>query len=1167
MTIQELLKKYALLPQVGALAKTLEKKSVKTVFLEGLMCSSAPMVFGSLVSKGKSLTTVFILQDADEAGYFYHDLTQLMGKEQVLFFPSSYRRAIKYAQRDSANEILRTEVLAKLSAGSWGRFSDPSSQGDCDPQNRPRDPLIVTYPEAIAELVVSKKQLDERTLVLSVGDTIDADETVQQLRNLGFHEVDYVYEPGQFALRGSILDIYSYSSELPFRVDLFGDDIDSIRTFEVETQLSKDKLQQVSIVPELSMTEEKMPFLSFLPKETVLVFKDFLYVRDAIDRIYQEGFSEQAMTERLEGATEQEQHEIMQQMRKESQLISGAQFSRDAVDFRRIEMGHRPSGLPDATIEFHISPQPQFHKNFELLQQSLEQYLADGYQLCILADSKKQLERLEDIFAEMKTPDGKPSGTAAFTPVEKTLHEGFADNDLKLCVFTDHQIFDRFHKYNLTSDKARSGKVALTLKEIQQFEVGDYVVHVDHGIGKFGGLVRMPLSNTQHPSPNTQQYQEMIKIMYDGGGSIYVSIHSLYKVSKYKAQDNGQPPRLSHLGTGQWERMKERTKAKLKDIARDLIKLYAARRRELGFAFSADSFMQHELEASFLYEDTPDQLKATNDVKADMEKAQPMDRLVCGDVGFGKTEVAVRAAFKAACDGKQVAVLVPTTVLAYQHYQTFSSRLKDMPVRVDYLSRARSTKQTTVLLKDLEAGKIDILIGTHKLIGKSVKFHDLGLLIIDEEQKFGVSTKEKLRQMKTNVDTLTLTATPIPRTLQFSLMGARDLSIIQTPPPNRYPIQTEIHTLTAEIVADAINFEMSRNGQVYFVNPRINDLQRIKEMIQKYVPDARIAVGHGQMKPEELEKIIFDFINYDYDVLLSTTIVENGIDIPNANTIIINGAHRFGLSDLHQMRGRVGRGNRKAFCYLLAPPLADLPQESRRRLEALETFSDLGSGIHIAMQDLDIRGAGNLLGAEQSGFIADLGYETYVKILQQAVVEIRNENPAHTGTVPAVRSSRSTEELSPQSLDFVSDCSLESDLELYFPDQYVPSDSERMLLYRELDGLTTDEQVAAYRTRLIDRFGPVPHCGEELMRVVPLRRIGQSLGCEKIVLKQERMTLFFVTQNDSPFYQSEAFDKLLQFVGHNPRRCQFRELHGKRSMVISDVPTIEEAVNILKTIN
>ena len=1148
MKIDNLLKKYALLPQVSALANTLGKKSVKTIFLEGLMCSSAPMLFASLMTKTKSSTTLFILQDADEAGYFYHDLTQLLGKEQVLFFPSSYRRAIKYAQRDSANEILRTEVLAKLSTVNATPHSDQWSE-NCQL-------LIVTYPEAVAELVVSKKQLDDRSIVFSVGDVIDADQTGQQLRSLGFQEVDYVYEPGQFALRGSILDIYSYSSELPFRIDLFGDDIDSIRTFEVETQLSKDKCQQVTVVPELVAVEEKMPFLSFLSKDTLLVVKDFLYVRDAIDRIYQEGFSDQALTERMEGATEQEQHEIMRQMKKESQLISGQQFTSEAIELCRIEIGHRPSGLPDATIEFHISPQPQFHKNFDLLQQSLEQYLADGYQLCILADSQKQLERLRDIFAE--------KGIVLFDPVEKTLHEGFADNDLRICVFTDHQIFDRYHKYSLTSDKARSGKVALTLKEIQQFEVGDYVVHVDHGIGKFGGLVRMPQGDG---------YQEMIKIMYEGGGSIYVSIHSLYKVSKYKAQDNGQPPRLSHLGTGQWERMKERTKSKLKDIARDLIKLYAARRRELGFAFSADSFMQQELEASFLYEDTPDQLKATNDVKADMEKAQPMDRLVCGDVGFGKTEVAVRAAFKAACDGKQVAVLVPTTVLAYQHYQTFTSRLKDMPVRVDYLSRARTTKQTSALLKDLADGKVDIIIGTHKLIGKSVKFRDLGLLIIDEEQKFGVSTKEKLRQMKTNVDTLTLTATPIPRTLQFSLLGARDLSIIQTPPPNRYPIQTEIHTLSAEIVADAINFEMSRNGQVYFVNPRINDLQRIREMIQKYVPDARVAVGHGQMKPEELEKIIFDFQNYDYDVLLSTTIIENGIDIPNANTIIINGAHRFGLSDLHQMRGRVGRGNRKAFCYLLAPPLADLPQESRRRLEALETFSDLGSGIHIAMQDLDIRGAGNLLGAEQSGFIADLGYETYVKILQQAVVEIRNEEcRVESGEFATAQSTTAKKRAAANSTfstlhSWVSDCSLESDLELYFPDQYVPSDSERMLLYRELDSLQTDEQVAAYRTRLIDRFGPVPHCGEELMRVVPLRRHGQLLGCEKIVLKQQRMTLYFVTQNDSPFYQSEAFGLLLDFVAHNPRRCNFREVNGKRSMVISDVPTIEEAVQILASIN
>ncbi|MDE6354392.1 MAG: transcription-repair coupling factor, partial [Prevotella sp.] len=738
-----------------------------------------------------------------------------------------------------------------------------------------------------------------------------------------------------------------------------------------------------------------------------------------------------------------------------------------------------------------------------------------------------------------------------FTPVERTLHEGFVDDDMRVCFFTDHQIFDRFHKYNLKSDRARSGKMSLTLKEIRQFEPGDYVVHVDHGIGRFGGLVRMPQADGG--------YQEMIKIQYQNGDSIYVSIHSLYKVSKYKAQDNGEPPRLSHLGTGQWERLKERTKKKLKDIARDLIRLYAQRRQEQGFAFSPDCFMQHELEASFLYEDTPDQLKATNDVKADMERRRPMDRLVCGDVGFGKTEVAVRAAFKAACDSKQVAVLVPTTVLAYQHYQTFRKRLKDFPVRVDYITRARSAKQTRELLKDLEDGKIDILIGTHKLIGKSVKFHDLGLLIIDEEQKFGVAVKEKLRQMKVNVDTLTMSATPIPRTLQFSLVGARDLSTIQTPPPNRYPIQTEIHTFTPEIIADAVNFEMSRNGQVYIVNNRISELQRIADMIHKYIPDARIAIGHGQMKPEELEHIILDFANYDYDVLVSTTIVESGIDIPNANTIIINGANNFGLSDLHQMRGRVGRGNRKAFCYLLAPPLSALPQESRRRLEALENFSELGSGINIAMQDLDIRGAGNLLGAEQSGFIADLGYETYQKILNQAVAELKNDEFADL-----YADETAAQEMAAS--DFVDDCALESDIEMYFPPTYIPNDSERMLLYRELDNLTEDAEVEQFRLRLRDRFGAIPAVGEELMRVVPLRHMGKGLGCEKIMLKQHRMTLFFVSNPNSPYYRSAAFDSILRYIASHPRRCNLREHNGKRSIVISDVKTVGAGVDVLREI-
>ena len=1143
MNIQELEKLYAQLPQVSALAKEIGKtqgrrnqigkeSAVQTVFLEGLLASSAPMVFGSMFAKCKN-SLLFILQDAEEAGYFYHDLVQLMGSRDVLFFPSSYRRAIKYAQRDAASEILRTEVLTRLSA-----------------QENTAPAYIVSYPEALAEMVVSKKSLDTRTLVLENGQNIAVTDIEKTLREFGFREVDYVYEPGQFAQRGSILDVYSFSCEYPYRIDFFGDDIDSIRTFEVEDQLSKDVRDRVEIVPELAaVAEDKVPFLSFVSKDVVLVTKDYLYVRDAVDRAYQEGFSSQARMEQMESATEVEQREIELQLRRESQLISGIQFMADANQFRRIEFGHRPSVATASVIRFNITVQPLFHKNFDLLTNAFEDYLLQGYQIYILADSQKQNERLKEIF------EAKDKGLV-FTPVDKTLHEGFADNDLRICFFTDHQIFDRFHKYNLKSDKARSGKMALTLKEIQQFEIGDYVVHVDHGVGKFGGLVRMPQGDG---------YQEMIKILYQHGDSIYVSIHALYKVSKYRSQDGGEGPRLSTLGTGQWERMKERTKKHIKDIARDLIKLYAKRRREKGFAFSHDSYLQQELEASFLYEDTPDQLKATQEVKADMELAKPMDRLVCGDVGFGKTEVAVRAAFKAATDGKQVAVLVPTTVLAYQHFRTFTGRLKNMPVRVDYLTRARTAKQTTEVLKDLAEGKIDIIIGTQKLIGKSVKFKDLGLLIIDEEQKFGVSTKEKLRQLKSNVDTLTMSATPIPRTLQFSLVGARDLSVIQTPPPNRYPIQTEIHTFGAEIITDAINFEMSRNGQVYFVNNRINDLPHIAEMIHKYIPDARVAIGHGQMKPEELEKIILDFSNYDYDVLLSTTIVENGIDIPNANTIIINGAHNFGLSDLHQMRGRVGRGNRKAFCYLLAPPLAALPLESRRRLEALENFSDLGSGINIAMQDLDIRGAGNLLGSEQSGFISDLGYETYQKILNQAMAELRNEEPEFVKAETKQNAAKAGMEI-----DFVDDCALESDIEMYFPEQYVPSDSERMLLYRELDNLANshrlDADLDAYRKRLTDRFGTIPDVAEELIRVVPLRVYGKQLGVEKIMLKQQKMYLYFVSNTDSPYYQSEAFGRVLEYVSRNPRQCNFREANGKRSIVISSVNSVGDALTICRKI-
>ena len=736
-----------------------------------------------------------------------------------------------------------------------------------------------------------------------------------------------------------------------------------------------------------------------------------------------------------------------------------------------------------------------------------------------------------------------------FEPVNKTLHEGFADDGLKCCFFTDHQIFDRYHKYNLKSDGARAGKMALTMKELQEMEPGDFIVHVDFGIGKFGGLVRVPAGNS---------YQEMIRIIYQHNDKVDVSIHSLYKISKYRRSDTGEPPRLSTLGTGAWDRLKEKTKKRIKDIARDLIKLYAQRRHERGHAFSGDSYLQHELEASFLYEDTPDQSKATQDVKADMESQRPMDRLVCGDVGFGKTEVAVRAAFKSACDSKQVAVLVPTTVLAYQHYQTFKNRLKGMPVRVDYLSRARTAKQTKQVLTDLEDGKIDILIGTHKLLGKAVKWHDLGLLIIDEEQKFGVSTKEKLRKLKTNVDTLTMSATPIPRTLQFSLMGARDMSIIRTPPPNRYPIHTELATFSHEVIADAINFEMSRNGQVYFVHDRINGLQEIANLIHKYVPDCRIAIGHGQMPPEELEKVLMGFMNYDYDVLLSTTIVENGIDISNANTMIINDAHRFGLSDLHQMRGRVGRSNRKAFCYLLAPPKSSLTPEARRRLEALENFSELGSGFNLAMQDLDIRGAGNLLGAEQSGFMEDLGYETYQKILNQAVTELKNDEFQDIYAEQMAQGNDISGE------EFVEDCAIESDLEMYFPDNYVPGSSERMLLYRELDNINDDNDLEAYRQRLIDRFGEIPHEGLELMQVVPLRRLGKRLGCEKISLKQGKMNMQFVANPESAYYQSRTFSAVINYVGNHPRRCDFKQVGTRRLLTISEIPTVEAAVSVLR---
>ena len=1100
------------------------------------------MFFGSMKTRLKR-SVLFVLDDADEAGYFYHDLTQMLGQESVFFFPSSYRRAVKYGQRDAANEILRTEVLARLSAGN---------------------PIfIVSYPDALAELVVSKQHLDEKILKLSVGQQIPQVDVVHQLRDFKLQEVDYVYEPGQFAVRGSIIDVYSYSCEFPFRIDFFGDEIDTIRTFSIEDQLSKDKRESIEVVPELATgLTVKQCFLQFLGPSALVVMKDYTYLHDCIEKIYNDGFSTQSLTEQLEGATEMEAERIRQEMKKELNLVSATDFQHALCEHVRVEFGKMADGAiarkqdqlaeakghSNAVISFDMAPQPLFHKNFQLLAQTLEDYQLKGYTLYILADSQKQQQRLKDIFASEELEKYQ----IQFKPVDKTIHEGFVDHEKKACFFTDHQIFDRYHKYNLRSDSARAGKMALTMKELQEMAPGDFIVHVDFGIGRFGGLVRVPTGDS---------YQEMIRIFYANHDIVDVSIHSLYKISKYRRGDTGEPPRLSILGSGAWDKLKNKAKKRIKDIARDLIKLYAKRRKEKGFAYSSDSYLQHELEASFLYEDTPDQSKATADVKKDMESKRPMDRLVCGDVGFGKTEVAIRAAFKAACDGKQVAVLVPTTVLAYQHYQTFMHRLEQLPVTVDYLSRARSAKDTRQILQSLEEGKIDILIGTHKLISKTVHWHDLGLLIIDEEQKFGVSTKEKLRQLKVNVDTLTMSATPIPRTLQFSLMGARDMSIMRTPPPNRFPIHTEVVTFNAETISDAINFEMSRNGQVYFVCDRIAKLPELKMLIEKKVPDCRVAIGHGQMKPEELEKIIMGFINYDFDVLLSTTIVENGIDISNANTIIVMDAHHFGLSDLHQMRGRVGRSNKKAFCYLIAPPKAALTFDARRRLEALETFSDLGSGFNLAMQDLDIRGAGNLLGSEQSGFMEDLGYETYQKILSQAVTELKNEefNDLYQEEM------KEGEQLTGD--DFVDDCAVDSDLEMYFPDSYVPGSAERMLLYRELDHLDRDEEVEAFRQRMIDRFGPIPLEGDELIHVVGLRRVGKLLGCEKILLKGGAMQLQFVSNVDSPFYRSKMFSRVIAYATSHIQDCALKEKNNKRILRISHVKSVEQARSLLDMIS
>ena len=1110
MDLEELCKNILTPARGEALAKAFADKRVNRITLYGLAGSAPAMLMGALPAEDGDSPVLVVGDTLDDAGYIYHDLSRVLGEGAVLMFPSGYKRAIKYGQPDPPSQIMRTEVLNR-----W----------DTDRSLR----YVVTYPEALAEKVASRDTIDTHTLHLATGGIADLAETAKWLRTNGFQEVDYVYDPGHFAVRGSILDIYGYSSEEPFRIDFFGDEIESIRAFNIETQLSERKLDSIAVTSNVAQ-QSSGSLLTYLKDNSPLWVRDADYTVERIKSIAADSFSDSALI------ADEGDSEAMKQ------VIDPEEFATALSRHRLVHFtaaADNPDGENATAIGFGCTPQGIYHKNFDLISDSFAKFLADGYKIYILSDSEKQIERLRAIFEDR-------GDDIRFTPVISTIHEGFVDHATKTCVFTDHQIFDRFHKYNLKSDRARSGKLALSLKELGQIETGDYIVHVDHGVGKFGGLIRTEVNG---------RMQEMIKLIYLNNDILLVSIHSLHKLSKYRGKE-GVEPRINRLGSGAWGKMKDRTKSKLKDIARDLIKLYAARKDEQGFAYSPDSYLQQELEASFIYEDTPDQLTATQAVKSDMESPRPMDRLICGDVGFGKTEVAIRAAFKAATDNKQPAVLVPTTVLAYQHFNTFKERLKEFPVRVDYISRARSAKDVKQILADLAEGKIDILIGTHKLIGKDVKFKDLGLLIVDEEQKFGVAVKEKLKQLKVNVDTLTMSATPIPRTLQFSLMGARDLSAITTPPANRYPIVTSINALNDDIVTEAVNFEMSRNGQVFVINPRIEGLYDLENMIKRLVPDARTIVAHGQMPPDKLEKAIIDFANHDYDVLLATTIVESGIDMPNVNTIIINNAQNFGLSELHQLRGRVGRSSRKAFCYLLVPPHLPLTPVARRRLQAIESFSELGSGIHIAMQDLDIRGAGNLLGAEQSGFIADLGYETYQRILKEAVTELKNEEFADTLTAD----DGSGEE------EFVADCTVESDMELLLPPDYVPQESERISLYKELDGIERELDLQKFKMNLEDRFGKIPKETAELLRIPRLRYLARRLGIEKIMLKMGQMYMYFVDDSNQAYYRSPMFGRILNYMQAHPRRCRIREKNGRRSIVISDVPTVEEAVALLQEI-
>ncbi|MCB0379885.1 MAG: transcription-repair coupling factor [Flavobacteriales bacterium] len=1109
MNIPELKSIFSNSSQLKKIVSTIENNASIQLYLKGLVGSSVSFVSNTVYQKFP-LNQLFVLNDKEEAAYVLNDLESVVGEENVLFFPASYKRAYQVDDTDNANVLLRAEVLNAL--------ANPASPN-----------IIVTYPEALAEKVVTKKNLEKNTLKIGIGEQFSIEFINEVLYEYGFEREDFVIEPGQFSIRGGIVDVFSFSNDNPYRIEFFGNDIESIRTFDPVSQLSIKNFDKISIIPNLQtslVTEGRESLIDYLPNSTLFWFNNIELTANLLD---------QNFDKILEAYTKVENSPINHA--KPNELFFSKQDFFNTINKKNtIEFGIQCFNKDATEIIFNQKPQPEFNKNFDLLHQNLVANKKEGYTNILLADSSKQVERLHAIFEDI----GKELHVESML---LPIHQGFIDTDLQICCYTDHQIFNRYQRFKLKNNSHKKGE-SLTLKEIHGLQPGDFITHIDHGVGRFSGLEKIDVNG---------KTQEAIRIVYSNNDLLYVNIHSLHKISKFVGQD-GTQPKVNRLGSNQWQITKQKTKTKIKEVAFDLIKLYAERKSNKGFQFMPDTYLQNELEASFIYEDTPDQLKATIDVKKDMEAEYPMDRLICGDVGFGKTEIAIRAAFKAVADSKQVAILVPTTILALQHYKTFKKRLKDFPCNVDYINRFKSPKQQKLTLEKLAKGEVDILIGTHRIVGKDVKFKDLGLLIIDEEQKFGVSVKDKLKTIKTNVDTLTLTATPIPRTLQFSLMAARDLSNITTPPPNRQPVETRLQGFNEEVIRDAVSYEISRGGQVFFVNNRIENIKEIAGMIQRLCPEASVLIAHGQMPGDELEQKMMAFVDGEYDVLVATTIIESGLDISNANTIIINNANHFGLSDLHQMRGRVGRSNKKAFCYLLAPPMHELTPEARKRLTAIEQYSDLGSGFQIAMRDLDIRGAGNLLGAEQSGFISEIGFDMYQKILQEAIEELKESDFKELYA----------EELANK--DFVRECQLETDLELLIPDAYISNVAERLTIYRELDDLDNEAQIEQYKTQLKDRFGEIPTETIELFNALILRKIAKKTGFEKLVLKQQKLIGYFIANQDSLFYQSDSFTKVLKYVQSNPRFCAMKERNEKLTLVFENVKSIKQAIELIEPI-